>query len=265
MSRDLILLNRRWVYLLITSIALLATVGFTAFPVAAATCGSTMTVQPGDTLSSIAANCGVNLSDLEAANPQVTDVNTIVPGQQLNIPTSGVPVTGGTSGTYTVQPGDTLNSIAFAAGTTLGALEAVNSQITDFNVIVPGQVINLPSGSTIPVTGGTGGNSYTVQIGDTLSNIAARGGITLRALELANPQITDPNFITVGQVINLPSGTSIPVTGGTGGNTYTVQVGDTLSSIATSHNVTLTALEQANPSITTPDLIFPGQQLVIPQ
>jgi LysM repeat protein len=255
---------RRWIYLIITGVMLLATMGFTPYPTIQATCGSTVTVQSGDTLSSIAANCGVSLSDLEAANPSVTDPNTITLGEQINIPNNGIPTTGGSTSTYTVQTGDTLSSIAAAAGTTLGALESVNPQISDPNVIVVGQVINLPSGSTIPSTGGTSGSTYTVVAGDTMSSIAASGGITLGALEAANPQITDPNFITVGEVINLPSGTTIPTTGGTGGNSYTVVAGDTMSSIALSHNVTLGALELANPSITNPDLIFPGEQVVIP-
>lgn len=46
--------------------------------------------------------------------------------------------------------------------------------------------------------------------------------------------------------------------------TYTVEYGDTLEGIADQFNVTLTQLEQANPSVTNPNLIFPGQILVIP-
>ena len=49
---------------------------------------STYVVQPGDTLSGIADRFGVSLSDLEAANPQIVDPNTIFPGQVINIPSS---------------------------------------------------------------------------------------------------------------------------------------------------------------------------------
>lgn len=47
--------------------------------------------------------------------------------------------------------------------------------------------------------------------------------------------------------------------------TITVAPGDTLSSIAASHGDSLAAVEAANPNISNPDLIFTGQQVVIPE
>src|SRR5688500_11963410 len=47
--------------------------------------------------------------------------------------------------------------------------------------------------------------TYTVKAGDTLSKIAARNGLTLAQLLQANPQISDPNRISVGDVVNLPN------------------------------------------------------------
>lgn len=46
--------------------------------------------------------------------------------------------------------------------------------------------------------------SYTVKKGDTLSQIAKRKGITLRALIAANPKIKNANMIRIGQSINVP-------------------------------------------------------------
>ena len=46
--------------------------------------------------------------------------------------------------------------------------------------------------------------------------------------------------------------------------TYTVRPGDTLSEIAERFGVSLDALIAANPQITDPDRIFPGQVIVIP-
>ena len=46
---------------------------------------------------------------------------------------------------------------------------------------------------------------YTVKAGDTLSKIAARNGLSLAQLLQANPQISDPNKIRVGDVLNLPN------------------------------------------------------------
>jgi len=174
--------------------------------------------------------------------------------------------------TYVVQSGDTLGSIAVACGTSLSALEQANTQIADYNLVYVGEVINISSSTAvIPVTGGTG--TYTVVSGDTLSGIAVNTGVSLAALEAANPQISDPSLIYVGEVINLPSGAVIPVTGGTtvvtpvpvtGSYSYTVVSGDTLSGIAASHGVTLSALEAANPQITNPSFIYPGNVITIP-
>lgn len=47
--------------------------------------------------------------------------------------------------------------------------------------------------------------TYTVKAGDSLSKIAARNGLTLAQLLEQNPQISDPNRIKVGDVINLPN------------------------------------------------------------
>ncbi|MBE3598800.1 MAG: LysM peptidoglycan-binding domain-containing protein [Limnochordaceae bacterium] len=46
---------------------------------------------------------------------------------------------------YTVQPGDTLFFIAQRFGTTVTAILALNPQITNPDLIFPGQVICVPS------------------------------------------------------------------------------------------------------------------------
>lgn len=47
-------------------------------------------------------------------------------------------------------------------------------------------------------------------------------------------------------------------------NTYTVVSGDTLWGVAKRHDVTLEKLLQANPGIKNPNLIYPGDKVVIP-
>ncbi len=54
-------------------------------------CTNPYTVQAGDTLSQIAVNCSTTLAAIRQANPQITDANTIFPGQQLNIPNAAAP------------------------------------------------------------------------------------------------------------------------------------------------------------------------------
>ena len=46
--------------------------------------------------------------------------------------------------------------------------------------------------------------TYKIKAGDTLSKIARRYGISLAQLLKANPQITNPDRIQVGQLVNLP-------------------------------------------------------------
>jgi hypothetical protein len=51
------------------------------------------------------------------------------------------------------------------------------------------------------------GNStkvYVVQAGDSLSGIASQCGVSLAALEAANPQIANPNAIDPGESLNIP-------------------------------------------------------------
>ena len=107
-------------------------------PVAPSTSESTTyTVQPGDTLSGIAAAYNTTYQHLADING-ISNPNLIFPGQVLTI--SG----GGTSApqqtVYTVQPGDTLSGIAAAFGTTYQRLAAVNG-ISNPNLIYPGQQI----------------------------------------------------------------------------------------------------------------------------
>lgn len=107
--------------------------------------------------------------------------------------------------------------------------------------------------------------SYTVKRGDTLSGIAARKHVSLAALEKANPQVKNPNTINVGQKLNVPGqGDSFTPSKPAGGGSYTVKSGDSLSKIASSHGVSLSALERANPQIKNPNVISVGQRIHIP-
>jgi spore coat assembly protein SafA len=94
---------------------------------------------------SIAQMFGVSLESLIAANPHITDPDVLFPGDVLCVP-SREPVTcpPGFKGRYTVQPGDTMFSIAQMFGVSLEALIAANPQITDPNILFPGDVLCVP-------------------------------------------------------------------------------------------------------------------------
>lgn len=93
--------------------------------------------------------------------------------------------------TYTVQPGDTLSSIAAKLG-------VAQSQISGFhsgnpNLIYPGEVLSVSGGSPQPSA-----EYYTVQSGDNLSAIAARYGTSWQHIRDLNG-LANPNLIYPGQ------------------------------------------------------------------
>jgi LysM repeat protein len=121
----------------------------------------TYTVQAGDTLSAIAARYGTTISALVQRNG-LARANYIYPGQRLIIGgsgSSGGSSGGATGGTYVVQRGDTLASIAARYGTTVSAIVRANG-IANPSLIVAGQRLTIPgasSGGTVtPGAGGSG-------------------------------------------------------------------------------------------------------------
>jgi LysM repeat protein len=105
--------------------------------------------------------------------------------------------------------------------------------------------------------------SYVVQRGDTLSVIAARLNTTVAALVQANG-IANPNVISVGTRLRLPSGSAAAAAPAPAPEQlYTVRSGDTLSGIALRYGASTSALMSRN-GINNPNLLRVGQQLVIP-
>lgn len=98
--------------------------------------------------------------------------------------------------TYVVQPGDTLSGIALRYGTTYQTLASLNG-ISNPNLIYAGQTIKVPE------NGSSSGQVYTVQYGDTLSEIAERFGTTVSAIASLNG-IANPNLIYAGQTLQIP-------------------------------------------------------------
>jgi len=122
------------------------------------------------------------------------------------------------------------------------------------------------SSQSVAPSAGSDAGKVTVKSGDTLSGIAKQNGVPLDELIKANPQIKNPNLIYPGQEVNLPGGGAQPPAGEqpAGGGTHTVQRGDTMWAIARQNGVSLDDLTKANPQIKDPNLIYPGQQLNIP-
>jgi len=167
----------------------------------------------------------------------------------------------------TVCPGDTLASIAAKHGTTWQEMAEIN-HLANPNLIYPGQRLKLPETAPTRSTPALDRPaSYTVAKGDTMWGIARRFQIDLNDLIKANPQIKNPNLIRQGQKLNIPGGGTAadqPAPTAGAANTHTVKAGDTMWSIAREHGVSLTQLKNANPQITNPNLIKPGDVIRIP-
>ena len=124
---------------------------------------------------------------------------------------------------HTVQPGETLWSIAAASNLTTNALAAANGLSPDANVVL-GSTIQIPSeseaaaaltagGTTTAAPAGAGApeplGGYTVQPGETLSGIAAAAGVTTQQLAWMNG--LDPSAPLVsGTALKLPGATGTP-------------------------------------------------------
>ena len=170
------------------------------------------TVQPGETLWSIAAANNMHTNALAAFNGLSADAQVVL-GSTIQIPSEGEALTAVNSqpqpqsaptetqsqtaspststggpppaGGYTVRPGDTLSGIAAAAGVPVSALAAMNGVSADSHVI-SGTALKLPAGSpaasqpqpeptTIPSGGpaATPGRTNSAEI----SSIASESGV----------------------------------------------------------------------------------------
>lgn len=127
-----------------------------------------------------------------------------------------------------------------------------------------------PATQTIPTPPPAPATEYKVVKGDTLTTIAAHFGITVKALQEANPTVV-PTRLQIGQTLQIPppapkattpTGLAAPETGTIGQQTYKVKSGDTLTKIAKDFGTTVSALRSEN-NLTT-DRIKVGQVLKIP-
>jgi LysM repeat protein len=222
----------------------------------AASCGTSATVVSGDTLRKIADRCGTTVSALRLANPEIGWGNLIYPGQVLLLPGTILGSDGGYL-IYIVARGDTLRSLATRFGSTVDSIRASNPSITNANLIYEGQRLTIYAvgpGNPPPTTPPpASGQTYYVVRGDTLRIIANRFGTTVDAILKANPRISNPNLIYVGQALTIPGGVSSA--------TYVVQKGDTLRIIASKFGTTVDKLLSLNPKIQNPNLIYVGQVL----
>jgi LysM repeat protein len=191
---------------------------------------------------------------------------------------------------YTVTAGDTVSSIAGRYGLSTASVLAANG-LSWKSLIFPGQVLKLaapvaaapaPAAPTaaapsVPTPAGR----YMIQRGDTISKIAARFGVSTQAVLAANG-LGWSSIIYGGQTITIPAGGSAPLAVQTvasvtpvaaapaapapapaASTSYTIRSGDTISSIAKSTGVPVSAILSAN-GLGASSIIYAGRTLVIP-
>lgn len=190
--------------------------------------------------------------------------------------------------TYTVQPGENLFRIALKYGISTDALAQANG-ITDPSHIYSGQVLVIP-GLSVPDSSPTVDNpliasaptTYVVQPGDTLAGIANKFGLTVDEVMKSN-SIANANRIYRGQELKIwtvnnsadqaaivpqepsaaPPSAPQEAAPPASTTTYIVQPGEHLAEIGLRFGVNWTVIAQVN-SISNPNLLFAGQQLIIP-
>jgi LysM repeat protein len=129
-------------------------------------------VQPGETLSGIAAANGTSASAVAAANGLAPDAHVIL-GTSILVPDGAVSSSAGAvggSGGYMVQPGDTLSGIAARYGVSTASLAGLNG----LDAAAP-----LLSGTTLQTAGASVGTSVSGEAGSAeIAQLSAQHGVS---------------------------------------------------------------------------------------
>jgi LysM repeat protein len=160
--------------------------------------GGSYVVQPGDTLSAIAARAGVSVASLAAANG-LDPSGVLVSGTALRLsgspsssPSTTVRVSAPTStGSYVVQPGDSLSAIAARSGVSVASLAASNG-LNPSQPLLVGTSLRLsgtPSASASPAVAQPVGT-------------AAQGNVT-------DPPYPTPEVLSASQIGNVASANGV--------------------------------------------------------
>lgn len=230
------------------------------------------TVQAGDTLLDLAIQYGTDTDTIKELNNLFTDELSV--GLPLNIPlVEGVTAPGQPTPTpgpyaYTVQPGDTIGSIALKFGKDMIELIEANGLI-ESDILSVGQEILIPDYTPTSVDPPSAGAvadddsvTHIVAEGETLSTIAELYGVDSNAILRFN-NLANPNLLRLGQALQIP-GVSPGEAARLSGQIHVVQTGESLSQIAAQYGVAVEEIIALN-EINNPNDIRVGQELVIPQ
>ena len=219
------------------------------------------TVKPGDTLYSIASSNGVSVDTIISDN--VLTSNNLSVGQVLRLrvvdgevlecfgPDFEIPEEIVPSITYTVKAGDNLYNIAKQYNTSVSAIVNLNN-LPNNNLSI-GQQLLIPVSSDGSNQGGST-STYIVKSGDNLYSIARKFNTTVSDITRLNN--LSGTSLSIGQRLLIPGGS-----GSSQSNTYVVQRGDSLYSIARKFNTTVDSIKSKNNLKS--NLLSVGQVLII--
>lgn len=128
-------------------------------------CGPLAKIENGETAFDIAEYCDVPLETLLAANPGITNPRAVYTGQTLNVPTgfAGLANTQWASiaySLYVVQPGDSIDKIAYSHRVSPTTLIAFNPEI-DWRYLAAGSELRVPAVSAgAPATSASSAPQY---------------------------------------------------------------------------------------------------------
>ncbi|WP_170134934.1 LysM peptidoglycan-binding domain-containing protein [Acuticoccus kandeliae] len=129
----------------------------------------------------------------------------------------------------------------------------------------------LPAGEAM-ASQGPCGQTYVLEGNDTFYTVAERCKVTLSALMMANPSISNIDSVAPGTELMVPAAVTgldtTPLEGSrdaeaVAGTRHVVEPGDTFDTIAARYNISVGVLEAANPGIEEADL-RPGASLILP-
>ena len=251
------------------------------------TAPTTYVVKPNDSLTSVASEFDLSVSQLASYNDLNTNSNLFV-GQKLKLKDSGndklseinktvvradtsKPVAKIKTKTYQVKRGEYLKVIADRYALSVHELADLTPGLDTSSSLYVGQKINVPVNDVkssdpkleskvidqtkfknVKAETEYKTENYKVQRGDSLSSIAVQSKMTLSELAELN-KLSPSKSLHAGQVIKIPAGSSTP-------DSYTVQSGDSLTAVANKYNLQVSQVAELN-GLHTNSGLFVGQKL----
>lgn len=175
--------------------------------------------------------------------------------------------------TYVVQPGDSLFTIAQKFNTTVGVILSANPQITNPNLIFPGQSLVIPIGAINCPFLRQGNRGPEVKRFQILLRIA---GFNPGPIDAIFGRRTQAALVAFQHSIKELEPTAVAdeetwaALGAECGprpesTLYTVRPEDTLFIISNRFNLSISSILRVNPNIINPNTIYPGQVIHIPR